>query len=578
MAAHGRWLVPRLYGRPYFDKPAPFYAVLRAADRLPIADEAAFRLPSTLATLLAAAFLARFARRRFGERAALLGVAVFLTSPLVAVLGRLADPNALLAGAVTIATVAWLAWLDRPRGTPWIAWIAMGLGSMIKGPIAILLPLLVAAASALLRGVLPDRLLRARHLRGLALSVGAMLLWMVPAAIRNPAYIRSFLLEHNVARFVDASVGHPHTAGYNALAIAGGMLPWSLLLPVAALGVRARRSAARDARRGIGAAGPEPPGPALRPPPGAESAVKPRAAPARAWRHERDLLLWAGTIIGFFTLSRAKLATYMLPAVPPLALWLGARLDALASAAADGAADGAAAGVTADRWLRAALAAWAAILALAPAAGWIALRREHPALVPTLLPLLPLPVVVALLLRHSWAKPRRLDATALAFALGNVALFGWFALVGAPAVGHIASDRDLAEALRRVDPSLEAVGFRLQPAAFSYYSGRTVAHLVRVEDVRERARRGPLAIVSRRHDIPDLEAAGVPVFLWTPGCKRHCLFATFPLPGPGAGGDRSGAAGAAPGGDTSRGDDAPDGADGYAATGGASGGPGPPVP
>lgn len=259
MARRGRWLVPSLYGRPYFDKPAPFYALLRAFDRLPLRDEAAFRLPAELATLAGAAFLLRFARRRFGDRAALLGTAIFLTSPLVAILGRVSDPNALLAAAVTIATIRWLEWLDRPRDTPWLAWLAMGLGSMIKGPVAILLPLLVAVASAWSRGVLRDRLPRVRHLRGLALALGLFLLWIVPSWIASPRYVRTFLLEHNVGRFLDARVGHPHAIGYNIAALVGGMLPWSLLLPVAALGIARRREAGRAARVAAIAASPSPP-------------------------------------------------------------------------------------------------------------------------------------------------------------------------------------------------------------------------------------------------------------------------------------------------------------------------------
>ncbi|HRI49282.1 MAG TPA: hypothetical protein PLW65_03800, partial [Pseudomonadota bacterium] len=30
MAAAGRWVVPLLYGEPYYDKPAPFFGLLRA--------------------------------------------------------------------------------------------------------------------------------------------------------------------------------------------------------------------------------------------------------------------------------------------------------------------------------------------------------------------------------------------------------------------------------------------------------------------------------------------------------------------------------------------------------------------
>src|SRR2546428_13183604 len=70
-------------------------------------------------------------------------------------------------------------------------------------------------------------------LRGTVIVVLVAGLWYLLAAIRDPAYIWTFLWDHNVARYftTEPGVKHPEPVYYFLPVLTGGYLPWSLFLP-----------------------------------------------------------------------------------------------------------------------------------------------------------------------------------------------------------------------------------------------------------------------------------------------------------------------------------------------------------
>jgi 4-amino-4-deoxy-L-arabinose transferase-like glycosyltransferase len=509
MALRESWLVPVLHGERYSDKPAPFYWLLRATALLPLPPEAAARLPSVLATLATVVLLHRFARPRLGASGSFLGGVVYLTSPAVVGLGRFATQDALLTAFVTASITAWLRWIEQPSRAPWLAYALMGVGAMVKGPVAIVLPLLAAGACASSRGALRSRLAEADLLRGLALSAAILLIWLAPAAIADPIYAWKLFVDHHLRRYLTGGVGHPRPPWSLVPDLAAVLLPWCLTVP-ALVGLRATRG-----DRG-----------------GSTAALR-----------ERDLLLWAGVIVAFFSLGRAKLATYVLPAVPPLALWIGTRLVTLAgelpTANRPGGGTPAASREARRRLLsmRVALAAWATTLALAPAVVWLYLRREFPMLVPWAALALPLPAIAALGLVAAWREPRRLRAVPLVFASGNVALALLGYLAGAPVVGRVASDAQIARTAAEIAPGVPIVGFRVQPSSLAFYASSPVRKLKDVDAVLQMAGRGPLLLVTRERGAAELRRAGLTLHPWIE-CVRHCLYGTVPRPAPRLGADR----------------------------------------
>src|SRR2546421_7095954 len=70
MAESGDWVTPRLYGKPWFEKPVLYYWMAAASFKLFGVSEAAARLPSALCALFATLSLAWLAWRVYGAETA----------------------------------------------------------------------------------------------------------------------------------------------------------------------------------------------------------------------------------------------------------------------------------------------------------------------------------------------------------------------------------------------------------------------------------------------------------------------------------------------------------------------------
>src|SRR6202048_4230536 len=70
MAESGDWITPRLYGKPWFEKPPPYYWGAAICFKLFGVNEAAARLPSAISALLATLAMAWLAWRIYGAETA----------------------------------------------------------------------------------------------------------------------------------------------------------------------------------------------------------------------------------------------------------------------------------------------------------------------------------------------------------------------------------------------------------------------------------------------------------------------------------------------------------------------------
>src|SRR5260370_26517955 len=135
MALDNDYLLPHLDGLPYLDKPIVYFAVAAAAMDLLGPTETAARLPALLATLATIAVVVWFARRRWGPAAGWLAGLALATMPMVLAYARVAIFDSTLSLCTTTAILAFTE--ERPV----LAWAAIGVGALTKGPIAVAIPL-----------------------------------------------------------------------------------------------------------------------------------------------------------------------------------------------------------------------------------------------------------------------------------------------------------------------------------------------------------------------------------------------------------------------------------------------------
>jgi 4-amino-4-deoxy-L-arabinose transferase-like glycosyltransferase len=294
MLAGGDFGHTTLNGAPRFDKPILVYWLQAASVSLFGLHPAALRLPSALCTWASALAVAAFAAPRWGRGTAAVAGTVLATALGPLLIGRAATADALLNLCLMLTALDLWRHFESGARAPLrrcAVWVALGL--LAKGPVALLIPvaaLLLWALSyrdaAALRRALADPV-------AWALLLALALPWYLYAWQRHGmAFVEGFILRHNVQRFAAPLEGHAGGALYYLLVLPLLWWPWSPLW--------------------------------LR-----------LAAQARAlWAEalSRYLLLWAGFVIGFFTLSGTKLPHYSLYAGPALVLLSARALEGAGAA------------------------------------------------------------------------------------------------------------------------------------------------------------------------------------------------------------------------------------------------------
>ncbi|HXH27405.1 MAG TPA: glycosyltransferase family 39 protein, partial [Candidatus Polarisedimenticolia bacterium] len=286
------WLNDRLYT----DKPPLFFWAINAFGALHgRIDEWAARMPSAVATFLALWLILRLGTRMYDRRTGLLGAFVFLTSVQIAIRARWASIDMTLNLFVLAAIL--LLWeggesagseqTRRGRLAVLGAWGCMGLATLAKGPVGLVLPLLAVGSTLGLQR-------RWQSLRFIAPVSGMLLYLVVVMAWFGPFAARLGLSEalavtthQTVERYVDAwNAQHP--VWYYLWRFPAGFFPWIMLLPwgiAQALG-EGRKDAARR-------------------------------------RSSIFLLVWMASIFLFFSFSTGKRGVYIIPLYPAAAILVG---------------------------------------------------------------------------------------------------------------------------------------------------------------------------------------------------------------------------------------------------------------
>ena len=160
MLRAGELLVPMFEGQPRLVKPPLMHWIQLSLFRWFGVSEGVARVHAILASLASVALVGWLVRRRFGHEGAFWATLTMATLPLVAVLGRIGTLDALLALHV-LAVVAVDMTEERARGQGHIRGLAvgalLGLAFLVKGPVGVVLPLLMmlAGRTATGRDVVP---------------------------------------------------------------------------------------------------------------------------------------------------------------------------------------------------------------------------------------------------------------------------------------------------------------------------------------------------------------------------------------------------------------------------------------
>ena len=295
MVVSGDWLTPHYNYEPRFQKPVLYYWLTSATYLVTGPSEFGARLWAAIAGLGLVLVTAAAGRRWCDETTGLLAGAIVATSFGYFSIGRMALPDLPLTFCITLAIwaalVSTLEQERNPRKFVILAAVGLGLGFLMKGPVGIIIPLLV---------IVPVLMIERRSialepsdiLLGFVIMLAIALPWYVVMWITHDnAYLQGFFIGDNFERFATDRFNDPRPWWFYLPVVAGGMLPWTPLAlawlgPITQL-LRGRRS--------IGTI-------------------------------DLRLLMWAILPLAFYSLSVGKQPRYVLPVLPPLALLIASSI------------------------------------------------------------------------------------------------------------------------------------------------------------------------------------------------------------------------------------------------------------
>jgi 4-amino-4-deoxy-L-arabinose transferase-like glycosyltransferase len=294
MVESGDWVTPRLYGKPWFEKPVLYYWGAALSMRLFGANEAAARLPSAISALLATLALAWLALRLYGAETARWLLLLLPTTVGMIGFSHAAAPDMPFSGMLTIAMVCAAVVIGLIRDanspvvlqTPWLALTLfgffLGLAVLAKGPAAIILCGGAVFFWALFTKRWRDAF-RLLHPVAVASFCLTALPWYILCARRNPDFFRVFIIEHNFKRYLTPEFQHIQPFWHYAPVLLIAFLPWTAILLWTAT-----------------------------------------TGSIQFWRRRRIsantvyFASWALFCIFFFSISKSKLPGYILPALPAI--------------------------------------------------------------------------------------------------------------------------------------------------------------------------------------------------------------------------------------------------------------------
>ena len=291
MIATGDWVVPRINGLRYFEKPVMGYWLTAVSLKIFGENDFAVRFPSAMATGITALLIFLVSSACYGRKTPLpwLAVLIYLTSLGVAAIGTVAVLDPPLTLFLAAALVAFfLATEEGPHSNServllFVAGIFAGCAFMTKGFLAFVIPVLVIGPFLLQQGRWRDTL------RMLWLPLAGAILVSLPWALlihqREPDFWHYFFWNEHVRRFLSHSAQHVEPFWFFVAVLPPMFFPWVLMLPASMAGLWKTKWVSGPQKRLL-----------------------------------VFCLCWFLFPFLFFSASSGKLITYILPCFPPLAI------------------------------------------------------------------------------------------------------------------------------------------------------------------------------------------------------------------------------------------------------------------
>ncbi len=291
MLLKGDWVSPHFMGLRYFEKPIAGYWFIAIGQMIFGDNLFGVRVASAISSGLSVFLAYVIAQRLWRDpRQSLACALLYMSFGLIAGQAGYSNLDPQFTLWVNLSLVAlWFAVDTTTRRSRLGAWallgFACGMGFMTKGFLALLLPVLIG---------LPYMIWQKRFKELVGYGLVAILVatlvalpWVLAVHMREPDYWRFFFWHEHIRRFAGEDAQHSRPWWFYLPLLVAASIPWALWLP----------------------------------------RTFTQAWQSRGQRSTVFLLLWLLLPLAFFSLSRGKLPTYIMPCLLPLALLMGRSLS-----------------------------------------------------------------------------------------------------------------------------------------------------------------------------------------------------------------------------------------------------------
>ncbi|MFU8797455.1 MAG: glycosyltransferase family 39 protein [Gammaproteobacteria bacterium] len=286
MVERADYVTPYLNGIKYFEKPPLLYWIQAASIKTFGLSEWALRLPTALIALLGCLMTYMGGRLLYDRKTGFLSGIILATSILYYAMAHSITLDMAVSVALTACLLAFIMGMQYPPGMKrrWLLsamYIFAGFAVLTKGLIGIVFPAMIIGAWILVCH--EWRSLKHMYLpSGVLLFLVIVLPWHILVQQANPEFFRFYFIEQHFERYFTMNAGRYKPDWFFIPITLIGFFPWIVFLGQAITQQIRMRT-----------------------------------------KREIFLLLWAGLILIFFSLSNSKLIPYVLPIFPPLAIITG---------------------------------------------------------------------------------------------------------------------------------------------------------------------------------------------------------------------------------------------------------------
>ncbi|SFV58399.1 4-amino-4-deoxy-L-arabinose transferase and related glycosyltransferases of PMT family [hydrothermal vent metagenome] len=293
MVDSGNYLTTYLNGALRFDKPILIYWLQALSLHIFGLGEFALRLPSALSATLWVVALYKFTKIHYDKELAFISAFMMATALQITIIAKASIADALL--NLLIASSMFLFYryyTHREKLHLYLLFLLIALGVLTKGPVAILIPLVVTFIFLAIKGELKVWISMVFNPIGIVIFLAVAMPWYILEYLdQGDRFINGFFFKHNLNRFNTSLEGHSGTLFYFIPVVLVGLIPYTTLV------IRAIRD-------------------------------------IKLWFRDDltlFLIVWFGFVFIFFSLSGTKLPHYVIYGYTPLFILMALSIDKIRS-------------------------------------------------------------------------------------------------------------------------------------------------------------------------------------------------------------------------------------------------------